>query len=345
MKYTLFLFSLVFVLSCSETEKISIPDLSDVSIDDYSFVRFDKEVQNIDPENIAGSYATLKEKYPEITELYFKRLLNLPSEDTDTFYNWIGRFISEPRIKDLQSTIDKTFGDGKDIEKDLLKASKFLKYYFPDKDIPNFYTYLTEYGYQCIIFKDGRKDGIGIGLDLFLGADFDYRKLDATNPAFSDYLIRTYNEEHISKKVMEIIIEDMMGDVRSKRFLDQMLYNGKKLYILNKVLPEKSDTIIMEYSYDQWSWAEKNELEIWNFFKEENLIYETNFLKINKYLNKSPNSPGMPEMAPGRTANYIGWKIVEAFMRRNPDYGLQELIDFKEGQKFLEMSKYKPKRR
>ncbi len=345
MRIIYFLILLVSIFSCQTESAEVIPDVGHIDMSDFSFVRYDTEVSNMDSSNIEEAYADLMARYPGLTELYFKRLLNLPSENQDTFYNWIDNFKKEKRIVDLQDKIDQVFGDGKSVKKDLLKAASYFKHYFPDKELPRFYTYLTEYGYQCIIFDDITKDGIGIGLDMFLGDAVSYKDIDPTNPAFSDYIVRTYNQDHISKKAFEIIVTDLMGQNRSKRLLDQMLYNGKKLYILNKILPEVSDTVIMEYATEDWDWVNENEMQIWNFFTEENLLYETNHLKVNKYLNVSPHSPGMPKEAPGRTANFIAWKIIDAFMQRHPDYSLQQLIDYKDNQKILELSRYKPKRR
>ena len=52
----------------------------------------------------------------------------------------------------------------------------------------------------------------------------------------------------------------------------------------------------------------------------------------------------MPPAAPGRTANYIGWQIVKAYMRRNPEADIQDLIEATDAQQFLQKSRYKPKK-
>ena len=53
----------------------------------------------------------------------------------------------------------------------------------------------------------------------------------------------------------------------------------------------------------------------------------------------------MPDEAPGRTANYIGWQIVRAYMERYPSTTLKNLIDLKDSQMLMEKSKYKPKQK
>ena len=65
----------------------------------------------------------------------------------------------------------------------------------------------------------------------------------------------------------------------------------------------------------------------------------------NKYINTSPNSPGMPDQAPGRTANYIGLQIVKAYMKRFPETTIPELLAIQDVQKIMDLSRYKPKRK
>jgi hypothetical protein len=51
----------------------------------------------------------------------------------------------------------------------------------------------------------------------------------------------------------------------------------------------------------------------------------------------------MPEEAPGRTANWIGWQIVKSFMARQPETTMEELIALKDAQQLLDLARYKPR--
>lgn len=337
----------VFIgLSCkSPSSSRSIPDISHIKLDDFTFERFDKKVFEIDTLNLEESYSNLLKQHPKITDLYFKRLLGFRFDNLDTFYNNIGELLKADKIKSLQQKVDQAYKNDGDIRKDLKEASRFLKHYFPQYQVPNFYTFITEFAYQTIIFPDGEKDGIGLGLDMYLMPELDYKEIDPKDPVFSDYLTRTYNRDHIARKAMELVVIDLIGESPGKRMIDQMIHNGKKCYILEQLLPTHPDTVITEYSNQDLNWLRNNELQIWDFFLEKKLMYETNHLKVNKYLNPSPHSPGMPQEAPGRTATFIGWQIVKAYMRKHPNTTLSELIALRDSQKLMELAKYKPKRR
>jgi hypothetical protein len=231
-----------------------------------------------------------------------------------------------------------------DIKKEYDLTYKYFHHYFPDADIANVYTMNTGFNYQRFLFADdNEKNALGVSLDLFLGDDYPYKRLDPQNPSFSKYLTRSFDKEHLVKKTVEILVDDQIGTANGVRMIDHMIHNGKRLYILDHLMPETHDSIIMEYTTKQMQWASNNELSMWGFFFDQELFYETNMMSINKYLSPSPNSPGMPTEAPGRTANYIGWQIVKKFMQKKPKLTMQDLIAHTDAQKLLEESKYKPR--
>ncbi len=334
------LFVLCFIYSCISDNAENIPDVSHIE-ENHRLIRFEQELFNLDStKNILEEFDQLIKKYPSFSELYFKEILPIQATEAS-----LKDALSNKSLTFLIDTTHQIFGDFKDIEEDFSKTFKYYLHYFPEATCPDIYTFISEFSYQRFLFEseDGR-DGIGIGLDLFMGEDFPYKKIDPMNPSFSAYLTRSFNKEHLVKKSMELFIEDKMGFPKGNRMLDHMIHNGKKLYILDRLMPFVQDSVIMEYSKEQMEWVNDNELEMWAFFFKEKLFYESNGSKINKYINPSPNSPKMPEKAPGMTGNFLGWKIVEAYMEKNPELSLTDLINISDAQEILDQSKYKPKK-
>lgn len=343
MKIFPYLLLLILLSSCGGEQIEKAPDVSDINVD-ISIIRYDQELKNSKGDNPSKDYMKLLAKYPKMTDLFFKRLLQLSDPDQKIFSSRVGEFLKDERITRLADTVSVLYPSLDKVEKDLERALKYFKHYFPPTKIPNFYTLITEFGYPTFIFEDQETDAVGIGLDMFLGEDFNYKKINAQDPAFSDYMTRTYNEDHIAKKAIEMMVVDVLGDPPGKRFIDQMIHHGKRLYILDKVLPFVSDTIVFEYSPAQLDWVENNEKPMWNYFLENNLMYETNHLKVTKLLQPAPTSAGMPSESPGRTGAYMGYKIIEAFMKRNPEKTIRDLAGIKDSQMILESSNFKPKR-
>lgn len=344
--YVLFLaFLALATYSCDSEPKEYIPDISDIEIE-YEITRYDQVVAALDTNDLENEVNMLKGKYPAFTDIYFSRVLPFEGNSNDEFLQNLTGYLGDERIQKLQDTVSIVFADLENNElKDLQNGMRYMKYYFDDFVAPNIYTFTSEYTYQKFIFEDKSRDGLGIGLDMFLGSTYDYKKIDPNNPAFSDYLTRTFSKEYIVKMMLEILVNDRLGRVPGSRLIDHMIHNGKQLYILDKVLPETPDSILLEYSTAQTEWVNENELEMWAFFFDQDLFYESNMMKINKYINPSPSSPGMPKSAPGRTANYIGWQIVKSYMKRNSDTTLDELIQLADSQEIMDKSKYKPKQK
>ena len=335
---------LCIVYSCKTDFKEVHPDVSDITVD-FNIIRLDEMVANMDTNKISYELDLLMDKYPSAAMLYFGTLNPFTaSSNRDTIAVRLEVFLRDPFFQNLQDTIGLIFSDMSDIKKEYDLTYKYFHHYFPDADIANIYTMNTGFNYQRFLFADdNEKNALGVSLDLFLGDDYPYKRLDPQNPSFSKYLTRSFDKEHLVKKTVEILVDDQIGTANGVRMIDHMIHNGKRLYILDHLMPETHDSIIMEYTTKQMQWASNNELSMWGFFFDQELFYETNMMSINKYLSPSPNSPGMPAEAPGRTANYIGWQIVKKFMQKNPKLTMLDLIAHNDAQKLLEESKYKPR--
>jgi hypothetical protein len=336
------LFCSVFIISCDEEVEPLAPNVS--SIDPkFEWIRFDKELFSLDTNNVRRQARTLEKKYSAFSEIYFNNILLLSPENK---YLEIEGFLKDHRIRQLQDTTEMILDDLQSVKDELYKSFQYYQYYFPDRDVPNLYTFISEYSYQSFVFEEEvGQDGVGLGLDMFLGNDYPYRNIIPNNEAFSEYLTRAFNKEHMAKKVMESLVDDIMGSSKGNTLLDKMIHNGKKIFILDKLMPFVSDTLIMEYTKDQLDWCYDNEIQMWGYLFSENLFYSNDIKKINKLINPSPHSSGMPSEAPGRTANFIGWQIIIAYMKRHPDISLMELLRNLNAQEILEESKYKPRSR
>jgi len=324
-----------FLLSCGE-DVVQAPDVSAIE-GKFNLFRMEQEIMTADTNDLETSFL----KHPAFMEIYLNGIMGFRENQTKN----IKGFISDENINLLYQATQIQYGDFDELTSEFERAFQFYKYYFPERQIPDVYTFISEYGIQRFIFSDeDEKDALGIGLDMFLGADYPYAQFIPNNEAFSQYLIRRFNKEHLVKRCMGALVEDIIGENPGRNLLEKMVHNGKKLYILDKILPYEADSIIMEYTGPQMDWVEDNQVEMWAYLLKEDLFYESDINKINKLVNPSPNSPGMPEAAPGRTANFLGWKIVEAYMNRQQNYFIQDLVLEKDAQKILNISKFKPRK-
>ena len=327
------------LLGCNDVKTV---DVSHITVD----TKFVRTEHNITVLKDTSALKKIINEHPAFYNIYLQEVLPLyQGPSNDSLLLSFNAFATDSLVQDILKKVDNKYQDLSKIKKDLDKMYQHLKYYFPEiTHTPDVYTFISEYAYQLYIFEeDDKRDGIALGLDMFMSPTVDYRSIDPNNTNFSDYITRSWNQDHIVKKIADIHIADIIGDSSGKRMIDQMIHAGKSIYISKLLLPEVADSILVEYTGEQLAWCEDNELPMWSFFLDQKLFYETNPSKINKYVFPSPNSPDMPGNAPGRTANYLGWKIVEAYMNRYPETTISDLIGIQDSQAFLEKSKYKPK--
>lgn len=334
--------------ACTADKETNIPDVSDIKID-LEVTRFE-DLLLADTTIDAARIQKLMDDNPSFSDVYFKHVMPgaedmIVTDDPELKMQTIQAWIRHPRTRWLYDTVKTIFPDIERVKKDLTSAFTYGKYYFPDVPTPRIYTTISDFGYFPFVYaEDSLRDGIGISLEMFLGDSFPYLDYTGLNNAFSDYLTRSYNKDHLARRTLEVWIDDLSGPPPGNRLLDIMIHNGKKLYILQSLLPMAPDTVIMDYSSAKMGWVKDNEKNVYYHMTTQDMLYETSLNKIQKLIGPSPSSPGMPTESPGNTASWLGWQIVQAYMAKHPETTLPQLLGMKDAQAIFDESGYRPPR-
>ncbi|MCC6815893.1 MAG: hypothetical protein IT267_05735 [Saprospiraceae bacterium] len=343
---SIFYLTLIFgsLISCktdSNNPKLKEP------FNEINVIRFEQEIQKLDTNNIESGLTMLIQKYPVFSRIYFQDIMNMV-EDIDSptveFYADVRNYLSNDLSKIILHKIDSMFGDFSTLKKEFERTAAYAKHYLPKSKAIVIYTMYSGFNVGNIIFSNtDSTDGLGISLDFFLGSDFNYRAINPNLELFSNYLTRTFNRDHLLKKSWTAFADDQVNRENLNTLLDYMIHEGKKLYLLKKIIPDIQDSVLYEFTPEQLIWCKKNQLEIWNFLKEKQLLTSTKAKDINKLLMPAPTTSMMPKESPGRATVFIGLEIIKAYMSKNPETDLQELLNHKNAQKILDDSKYKPR--
>jgi hypothetical protein len=343
-KNSCMLVSFLLLLACESNTRKDVPDVSKIPVK-LNIRRFEQDLFRLDTNNLEVPLQVLETKYGEFAQIYFNVLLKSRDKTIAPAGHvaYVRGFLTHSAIRKLYDTCTTLYQPlPKTIVSDFEQAFKYYQYYFPNQKTPTLTTFISEYTVGDFIYG---KNDLAIGLDFFLGSKYPYLRYNPDNDNFSAYLTRSFSKEHLVAKTLMPLIEDAVGNPQGDKLLDLMINNGKKLYLLDHLLPYAPDSVKLELPQKQNKWMASNELEIWAYFLQQNLLYSTEWQRIRKYVEYSPSSPGMPKEAPGRTANFIGWQIVNAYMNRYPQTSLPDLLALKDAQSFLKKSRYQPKRR
>ncbi len=337
------IFVLILTFSaCNNDEDKKIPDVSNINVT-VNLHRFEQDFFKLDSTQLEKSVIGVQQKYPVFYPFFIDSIISIrdPRDTSNHYLKELKGFLGYKPLQELNDTCQIAYKDVANLEKELKQAFQFYKYYFPNATLPEIYTFISEYSRDIVGSSDGKI--VAFGLDMFLGQN---------HPNYSDpllnipkFLSRTFNKEHIPAKLMTQLIYEKMQPPSQNRLLDYIIFNGKKLYMLDKILPYTPDSIKLEHPQKQTKWCFDNEVDLWAHFVSNKLLYSSKQEDIRKLIAPSPNAPNMPAEAPGETGNFIGWRIVKSYMQRHPNTTFEELIKINDAQLILDEAKYKPKRK
>lgn len=304
--------------SCSD-KNINTINVSDINVD-FSIKRFDLEFYNA----TENSLPKVKEEYPYLFPVEFTDSLSLSK-------------INSKEEQGLFKEVENEFKSFSFENAKLKNLFKHIKYYNREFESPDVITVLTNIDYENrVIYADSL---LFISLDSYLGKSHKFYS------DFPSYIKENNTKEHLIVDVASSIIETQFPSSTNRRFIDKIIYEGKKIYFLDSYLPLVLDSEKMGYSKEKYNWAVANEEQIWMYFIDKNLLFSTDTKLNSRFIENAPFSKFYMEqdnLSPGRIGVWIGWQIVKSFMKNN-DVSLQELVKFDEDILFKK-SKYKPRK-
>ncbi|GHE48406.1 hypothetical protein GCM10017764_34390 [Sphingobacterium griseoflavum] len=304
--------------------------------------RFDQALSKVRPEEVSEANARWSSTYGAFYADYIPFMLEAGDpQEARTVEKNLAYIVQQKDFLALQAAVAKVYPDMAQQEKELTQAFKYVKYYFPNYSIPRFISFFSGFSVQVPIGEGY----VGIGLDMFLGADSEfYPALVKTIPR---YLSKRFAPAYITPRVVESVLrQELLPQAETdNNTLQHMVYEGKVLLALDSILPHTPDTVKIGYSGAQMKWAKAYQPEIWAWFLQEDLLYSTDYLRMQRYFTEGPFTAELGEnneSAP-KLGTYLGWQIVRQYMQQNPEISLAELLDNSDAQDILSKSKFKGK--
>ncbi|MBT7851473.1 MAG: gliding motility lipoprotein GldB [Formosa sp.] len=309
---------IICVFSCQNSSKIE-REISEINLD-LTIERFDQMFAS----SGSSELPALKRDYPF---LFSKRYADSV---------WINR-MSDP-IQQLQNkAVDSVFQNFSRTESEIFDFYQHLKYYYKGLKTPRLITVLSDVDYRNkVVVTDSI---VLIALDTYLGVDHEFYA------SFYDYIKQNLNKDQIVSDLATAYAERLIYQPKRSTFLEEMIYFGKQLYFKDLLIPFKEDYEKIGYLPEQYEWAQDNEFYIWQYFVENELLYETDRKLLTRFIIPAPFSRFNLELdseSPGRLGQYIGWKIVKSYMENNTT-PLVKMLQM-EATDIFKNAKFKPKK-
>lgn len=319
MKFLLNIFIISLILLSCKNENKSDVDITNIEVD-YAVERFEQAFYKATSESLID----VKNNFP----------LLFPIAVSDSV--WLAK-INNKDEQDLFKETQEIYSDFNEMKKQFTSLFKHITHYNPTFRAPKVITMLSNIDYENrMIYADSI---LLVSLDVYLGKQHEFY---ADYPL---YIKENNSKEHLIVDAANAIINMQVKPFNNRSFLSKIIVEGKKWYLLDSYLPLVSEKEKTGYSMKKLLWAKQNEEQVWKFFIEKELLYSTD-TKLNKrFIENAPFSKfytAQDNQSPGKIGGYIGWKIVQSFMKQN-DVSLQKLIAI-DAQSLLDQSRYKPKK-
>jgi len=263
----------------------------------------------MDSLHFESDLAKLVQQYPQFSEDYFNRILMLsPKKESKK----IGAFYKAYRpIFNATTQIQAS----KKATPEIIAAFKRFHYFFPTYSLPKQLIYfigpLETYGNVVT------KDGLAIGLQLYMGAASSWYYSEQINTIYPTYISRHFAPEYIVVNSIQNILNDYEPLViNGKQLIEQMIEIGKRQYILSQCLPNASDTLLFGYTSNQLKAIEESQGDIWTFVSSQNRLFSVDPSLTTAILTEAPYNDYFGEDIPGNVGKYIGYGIVKSWMKQ-----------------------------
>lgn len=311
-------FSVLLLAACRESDKTA-EAVAKVPLD-LQILRFDREFAQSGP----GELPVLKQKYPYL----------FPEQYPDSV--WVAKMADSLQLE-LSTEVERAFGEFKGEAGELESLFKHIKYYFPQYQVPKVVTLVSEVRYrERVLLTDSL---LLIGLDNYLGGDHRFYG------GMQRYIASSLDRRYLLSDVASAFSKTVVHYPRERSFLSKMVHYGKELYLKDLLLPDMGDDQKIGYSPEDLQWARENEEQIWRYFVERDLLYDTGTDLERKFLDPAPFSKFGLELdseSPDRLGRYMGWQIVRAYVGKEGT-GLQQLLELPADELFNK-SNYKPRK-
>lgn len=267
--------------------------------------------------------------------VYLEDILALGRIDSAGTYNEVLRFAAYPDIAETFGAIDTTSRRALPGAQATLEAGlRRLAHHFPYRPIPDVVWINSAFNYA--IFPT--PEHLAVGLDWFLGPQHEIVGQLAPE-VFPAYMRARMDPKYIASDALRghVLVGFSKDFYKTDRCVDEMLYWGKCLFLLDQIAPEIPDQDWLNWTDAQWAWAQEHEREVWLELAPQDVLFDTRRNEFSRWFVEGPftRAGNIPQQSPDRLGCYIGWQLVADYMEKNPDVTLAQLMEMTASDPFL----------
>lgn len=175
------------------------------------------------------------------------------------------------------------------------------------------YGIVTPYAQSIVAVAD---TSLLLGLNHYLGASYPGYQGYVEN-----YMLPLKEPRRVVYDVAEALISMRYpyAETDGSTLLSRMLYDGAILAAMLRTVPGSTLQSVMGYTDEQMRWAADNENAVWSELARRQLLYSTDPSVGARLMRPAPSSALLTPDAPGRIGRYMGYRLIESYLRHNPE--------------------------
>lgn len=248
-----------------------------------------------------------------IAEAYTPVLLFLGGDNFN-----VDRLMSDIRVSQAQKVfgpdVERYLPDLSSIETSLGQLRANMSRELPGLQFPrHIYGIVTPYAQSIVAVAD---TSLLLGLNHYLGASYPGYQGYVEN-----YMLPLKEPRRVVYDVAEALISMRYpyAETDGSTLLGRMLYDGAILAAMLRTVPGSTLQSVMGYTDEQMRWAADNERAVWSELARRQLLYSTDPSVGARLMRPAPSSALLTPDAPGRIGRYMGYRLIESYLRHNPE--------------------------
>jgi hypothetical protein len=289
-------------------------------------------------DDTAGNFnLKLYAKYGEFYRLYVERVIQAAAFNDPRLPLALGRFVHDPDWSSVQRTADSVLGNMAAQQAGFNDAFGRLKALFPDSITPRIVAYNSGFNYGVL----PTDSVLGFGVEWFVG------KQSPVVQYLSPEVFPQYRKERmrpdmlVPSAVKGWLQVHYAPEAGGEDLLTNLVAAGKVMALLDALLPATDLSLKMAFTPAQLKWCEESEFNIWREIVTNELLYSKDPKVIGRFMDDGPFTQGFPRESPGHIGEWIGYRMVESYLKEHPDITFAKLFAMHDPQAILKT--YKPK--
>lgn len=295
--------------------------------------RFDRILFNVPPDQVVDSIRVHHPDFITFFRAFNEGIIRIGPDTLADYPDQLALFIADTLISQTYKDIvkaDPLFEDQFIMVNRALQKLKEMT----GRPVPKLLTYLSGFN-QSFTALPGI---LGMGLDNYLGSGHKVYG----NLGIPVYQMNQMNPVNLAPDAVRAwIMSEIPAPEPGSSFLDHLVYQGKILYLVKKLMPKVQDGLIFHFTPDQLAWCRGHEAAIWKYLAEQRVIFSTDRFTIRKFMDEAPFTKDFGNESPGRTGTWIGYRIVSKYLEKNRQ-GVGFFFTLTNSREILAASDYHP---